>query len=262
VDWREKRLPLWLKNYLSGVVCTTRIKADDLIAKGAPTKKVHLVHLGIDPSDFVLGLSEIPSIRAELGFPPDCLIVGIFGRLIEWKGQSVFIRALSRLQRPDVYGLIVGGTQLNQTSGEQYASELRELAVQEGISDRIHFTGFREDVYRIMQACDIVCHASYREPFGLVIVEAMMAGKPVIASDVTGPREIIIEGATGFLVPPGDTTTMVERLTQLIEDRQLRDRLGFNGRKQALVRFDIEKNLAQLNSKIAEIILGQRNSSF
>ena len=255
-DWREKQLPRWLRKDIMAAICTTRIKADDLIARGVPSNKVHLVYLGIDKTAFKMYSAEASSVRTELGISPECSVVGIFGRLIEWKGQAVFIRAISRLGRSDVHGIIVGGAQLNQVCGADYEKELRQIAIHEGVSDRIHFTGFRDDIPKLMHACDIICHASHREPFGLVIVEAMMAGKPVIASDVTGPREIVIEGETGFLTTPGDVEALTNRLEQLLNDDQLRVRLGDKGRDRAHTCFDLETNLARLNSVINKIICG------
>lgn len=255
-DWRERQLPRWLRKDLMAAICTTRIKADDLVARGAPPDNVRLVYLGIDKTAFATDYSESISVRGEIGLPLNSLVVGIFGRLIEWKGQAVFIRAIARLGKSDVHGIIVGGAQLNQVCGADYEKELRQIAVYEGVSDRIHFTGFRDDIPKFMHTCDIICHASHREPFGLVIVEAMMAGKPVIASDVTGPREIVIEGETGFLTPPGDVEALTKRLEQLLSDDQLRVRLGGKGRDRAHTCFDMETNLARLNSVINKIIYG------
>lgn len=255
VDWREKNCPYWLKKDLTAIICTTQVKAKDLIAKGAPPEKVYFNYLGIDKSAFgSISDDEIIDTRLELNFPVENKLIGIFGRLIKWKGQDVFIKALAQIERKDVYGLVVGGPQLNQESGKNYEAELRQLAINEGVGERVIFTGFREDVPVLMKACDIVCHTSYQEPFGLVIVEAMMAGKPVIASDVTGPREIVLENETGFLTTPGRVDELVMRLNQLLSDSQLSSKFSGKGFERARQCFDLESNLNELNTLVCSLI--------
>ena len=113
-----------------------------------------------------------------------------------------------------------------------------------------------------MCACDVIAHASRQEPFGLVLVEAAMCGKPVVASDVSGPREIVTPGETGFLCPPGDFLAMSRFLQRLASDVELRRRMGSAGKRDALRRFDLQSNVAELDQAIHEMLLaGNRHGA-
>jgi glycosyltransferase involved in cell wall biosynthesis len=115
-----------------------------------------------------------------------------------------------------------------------YGDELRELATELGIADRIEFRGFREDVWAELDLMDVLVHASVTpEPFGQVIVEAMLAGVPVIAAAGGGPSEIVTDGIDGLLYPAGDVDALTQALQRLRSDGTLRARLGDAARIRA-----------------------------
>jgi len=257
VDWRHDLLPRLGNRSLAGILPTTRKMADHLRAMGLHDEKLRMVYLGIDAARFQGG-DDGGDILAGWGVDPGTPLVGIFGRLIEWKGQRVFLDAIARMANTDTHALVVGGPQLNQAQGEAYESALREQVEVLGIGHRVHFTGFQANVPQLMAACDVVCHASRREPFGLVITEAMMCGKAVVASDVSGPREIVVPGETGFLCPVGDHKAMAGYLDRLFSDNDLRDRMGQAGRKRALEMFDLDTNLKQLDDAINGLLAKRR----
>lgn len=173
--------------------------------------------------------------------------IGIFGRLVRWKGQDVFIRSMAELSRLgyEFEALIVGGSAFGD--GESYESLLRKMAVELGVQQKIQFLGHRDDVQDLMLSCHIICHCSEFEPFGMVIIEAMMAGKPVIASDLPGPRESIANHDSGFLVPYGDHMEISKIITELISQPELADKIGGAARSRAINFFELEKNLKCLN---------------
>src|SRR3569833_1108999 len=124
-------------------------------------------------------------------------LIGMFGRISRWKGQDVFVRAIARL--PQVDGLIAGAAHFGE---EQVEQNLRALAADLGIEQRLHFAGHVSDPLQLMRCCDVIAHCSTApEPFGQVILQAMLVGTPVIASDAGGAREIVIQGETGQLTP-------------------------------------------------------------
>lgn len=256
-DWREERLPRWAGGVLTGIIPTTAAEAAFLIERGAPANRVRKVFLPVntvEERDVDLARERVCQ---NLGIPSHAPIAGIFGRLVAWKGQSVFLNAIARSKTPELHGLIVGGTQLNDAAGPEYEKSLRQAATELNIADRIHFLGFRSDTSELMFACDVVCHASGREPFGLVIAEAMMCGKPVIASDVSGPRESVVSGETGYLCPVGDAGAMAAKIDRLARDKPLAERLGTNGRMRAMQLFERGGNLAALDATIHELIQNQ-----
>jgi len=199
-----------------------------------------------------------PELRQEQGWEGERPIVALFGRLLHWKGQDVLLRALGRLRRRGVvFGAwIVGDADFGD--GRAYSQELRDLVEQEGLTEEVRFLGFREDVPALMAGCDVVCHASRFEPFGMVVVEAMAAGRPVVASDVSGPRESVVEGETGYLVPPGDAAALAQRLERLLSDPGERTRLGRNGARRAEQHFDRNRNLQAFHERCLDVVGGRR----
>ena len=149
----------------------------------------------------------VAAATAELGLD-EGPVIGLFGRLAAWKGQHILVRALTQL--PDAQALLVG----DALFGEQaYRSDLEAEIERSGLASRVHLAGFRSDIPALMQLCDVVVHTSTApEPFGRVIVEAMLARRPVIASDAGGAAEIIEHGRSGLLIRPGVPQVLAEAI--------------------------------------------------
>lgn len=176
--------------------------------------------------------------------------IGMFGRLVRWKGQDVFINAMGELTKLgyEYEALIVGGSDFGD--GEFYETQLKKMALELGINEKIRFLGHRSDVQELMLSCHIICHCSEFEPFGMVIIEAMMAGRPVIASDLPGPRESIVNYESRFLVQYGDYMEIAKMIAELVAEPALADKVGGAARIRAADLFDLDKNLACLNAYI------------
>jgi glycosyltransferase involved in cell wall biosynthesis len=191
-------------------------------------------------------MRDAVSVRAEFGVAPDAPCIGIVGNLQEWKGQAVVVEAVARLRTavPAVRCLIIGGA---HRAGAEYEQTLRRRVAALGLNDTITFTGFRHDVADIMNALDVVVHASIRpEPFGRVILEAMLLCKPVVAAAAGGVPELIVGGETGVLVPPGDVSALADRLLPLLNDAALRDRLGARAQAWAREHFSLAQHVAAM----------------
>ena len=126
-------------------------------------------------------------------------------------------------RHPDLTAVIVGGAHETERG---YGEELAARARQIGVDSRIHFAGFQPNIPEWMQAMDVVVHASDREPFGIVVIEAMALGKPVIAGSAGGPAEIITDGTDGLLSPFGDAPALGRAISRLIDDPALAKRLA------------------------------------
>ncbi len=160
-------------------------------------------------------------------------VVGIVGRLAPWKGQHVFLEAFARAFGTGNEVAVVVGEAMFGEAEEQYGVQLRELAQELGIADRVEFRGFRDDVWAELARMDVLVHASISaEPFGQVVVEAMLVGVPVVAAASGGPLEILTDGVNGLLYTPGDVDALAEALSRLRGDPLLRTELAAN----ALVR--------------------------
>jgi glycosyltransferase involved in cell wall biosynthesis len=163
---------------------------------------------------------------------PDVEVVGMVGRIAPWKGQDVFLRAFAQAFPGDAVRAVIVGAPL---FGEvEYADTLLALAAQLGIADRVEFRGFRADTAAEYRAMDVFVHASTKaEPFGLVVVEAMAAGLPVVAVDGGGPAETITHGHDGLLYPLGDVDALAAALVTLRDDGPLRARIGGHALERA-----------------------------
>lgn len=184
-------------------------------------------------------------LRSSLGIGPDQLVVGTIGRLSYRKGQRQLIEALERviMVHPRVHALIVGGPVPGQ---EQFLAELQAYTTRTDLASLVTFTGFRRDTADLLQAIDIfVMPSIWPESFGLVVVEAMAQGKPVISSSVGALSEIIVDGESGLLVRPGDPAALSDAVLRLIGDPALRERLGQAARRRAESHFQANTYLSQ-----------------
>lgn len=160
------------------------------------------------------------------------LVVGCVGRLSPWKGQHVLLRAVAAAFPQDTAHVRIVGAAL--FGEDAYDASLRELTAELGLCDRVVMTGFVDDVPAELARMDVLVHCSTTpEPFGQVVVQGMAAGLPVVAADAGGPAEIIDDGRTGLLTPPGDVAALAAALRRLHEDPALRRQLGDAGRDEA-----------------------------
>jgi glycosyltransferase involved in cell wall biosynthesis len=168
------------------------------------------------------------------------LRIGLAATLAHWKGHAVFLRALAGLPKDLPYRAYVIGGPIYQTENSQRTlGELRGLAAELGIADKVGFTGYIADTAGAMRALDVLVHASTQpEPFGRVIAEGMACGRAVICSSAGGAAELISEGKDALAHPPGDDAALAQRILELVRDPELRSRLGRAGRITAERRFD------------------------
>jgi len=155
--------------------------------------------------------------------------VAMVGRLASWKGQDVFLRAFAEaFPYGEELAVLVGAALFGE---EDYERCLRELVRDLGIEERVEFRGFRHDIFEELARVDVLIHASVvPEPLGQVVLEGMAAGLPVVAARAGGPAEILVEGQTGLLFPPGDVSALASLLRMLADDAELRCQLGDRAR--------------------------------
>ena len=218
------------------VIGNSRATAAAFIQAGGRASLVSVVHNGIDPAPFDAVTDEVVrATRAELGIPEAAFVVALFGRFHHWKGQQVLLQALADL--PGTHALFVGAPLFGE---EAFDSALRAQAVRLGVAERSHFVGFRSDVPALLRAADVVAHASvYPEPFGRVIVEGMLAGRPVIATRAGGVEEIVTDGETGVLVPPDDPAALAAAIAALRSEPARAASLAARGAAHARAQFSV-----------------------
>ena len=184
-------------------------------------------------------------IRSEYGTPADAVVILQVSRLERWKGHAVLIDALSCLSGlPNWECWVVGGAQ--KAGEKQYRAELRAAARRGGIASRVRFLGQRSDVPRLTAAADIFCQPNTGpEPFGIVFVEALYAGLPVVTSSIGGAAEIVTADC-GILTPAGDARAVAGALATLVRDPQLARTIGAAGPARARELCHPENQLAAL----------------
>lgn len=181
--------------------------------------------------------------------------VAYIGRLSRRKGPDVFVRAaaLVSARHPDVRFLVAGD---EFGGGEDVARGLRAEATRLGLA-RLELRPFREEVWPLLAEVAIVVAPSVLpESFGLVLLEAMVAGRVVVASDHGGPRELIEHGETGFLVPPGDAGALASAIDTLLSDPARARRMGEAGRRRALAHFPLERSVSRFSALYDELTRG------
>ena len=246
-------LDVLLANHLSvRVIANSQASADALVARGGRPEKIRVVYNGINPAPFDRITDEdITTAHRELGLNGDP-VIGVFGRIAEWKGQHVALEALRRL--PRVHLLLVGDPLFGE---HDYAASLRETTARLGLTERVHFLGFRSDVPRLMRLVRIVAHTSTAaEPFGRVIVEGMLARRPVIATRAGGVEEIVDHDRTGLLVEPGNPAALADAIHGVLTNPLRADRMAAAGRAHAERRFTVDAMVSAMTDQMEEVAHG------
>ncbi|MGI4862017.1 MAG: glycosyltransferase family 4 protein [Janthinobacterium lividum] len=228
-------IKLVARYFLSGVVCNSEASRDALAKlTGRNPAQWPVVYNGIPAEPFDRVANEpIALLRERFQLPRDAFLVGCFSRLAPWKGQHVLLEAIAR--DVDTHAVLVGAPFFGS---EDYAQELRLQVKRLGIEGRVHFMGFQADIPCMMRAMDVIAHTSTApEPFGRVIVEGMLAGKPVIGSKAGGVTEIIDDGHSGLLVQPDDPVALSKAITTLRNNPALAHQMAVVGQANARVSF-------------------------
>jgi glycosyltransferase involved in cell wall biosynthesis len=212
------------------------------------------------------GLTRIPRVhpargdtgaatREELHIAPDTFVVAVLGRLADWKGQDVLVRALAEpaLAEAGAVALIAG----DAYPGEA-APDIAGLAAALGVADRVRLLGFRRDPGDVLAAADVVAVPSTRpDPLPNSAIEALAAGRPVVAAAHGGLPEIVRDRATGLLVRPGDPAALATALRQLADDPERRAAMGQAAASDARERFGLERMLDEVEGIYATLALGR-----
>ncbi len=203
------------------------------------------IHSGVPLDRFQAMVPDPDGLRRELGCPPGAPLVGSVGRLTPIKRCQDLIAAVARLGRRDVVCLLVG-------DGPE-AAALAAAVRRAGIGDRVRFLGWREDIPRIIAALSVFVQPSANEGMGRVIVEAMAAGVPVIATRVGGIPSVLPDGECGLLVEPGDVAGLSGAIGKLLADGALAARMGAAGRRRAPA-YGVEAMVEKLDGLYREIL--------
>jgi glycosyltransferase involved in cell wall biosynthesis len=244
-----ERTTSWCANK---VVCVSSNDYDQYVRRKMATgDKLVVINNGADISSFK-GPFNRQATRQECNLPIDVPVVGFFGRLTDQKGVEFLLRAVPMVlsQHSSCHFLIVGDGPKRQ--------DLEQIARQLNISGQVTFLGMRRDIPELMNAVDIVAIPSLFEPFGSICSEAMAAGKAVVASAVEGLPEQVVDGVTGYLVKPADSSSLATMLSELLASPSVIIQMGFEGRRRAESNFSFDIMFAKYEEIYRQLLPNQR----
>lgn len=241
----------WAAKRTAHFISVADAMTDEYVAAGvAPREKFSTIYSGFDVEPFLNPPRPREEVRKELGLRDDEIVVGKVGRLFHLKGHEFVIAAAPEIvaARPDVRFLFVGDGILRA----EYERRITAL----GLTDRFVLTGLvpPERIPELLHAMDIVVHTSQWEGLARVLPQALIAGKPVVAYDVGGAREVVIPGETGFLLPRNSVRELVEAVGKLAADPDTRRRLGQTGCERFVEQFRHETMTRRIREVYAEVL--------
>jgi glycosyltransferase involved in cell wall biosynthesis len=216
--------------------------ADELKAQGFPEKRMVVLSNCVDREAFS---AAMPADLREVGIRSDQWVVGMVANLRPVKGHLLFVEAMTEVlkRHDDAVGIIVGQPIASEPA---YPQMVRRAIEESGVSEGIVMLGFRQDVASLMKRMAVLCLPSESEGMPNVVLEALAAGTPVVATEVGGVAEIIRDGETGLLVPPGDVRRVADAISRLLSDRSLADAIRDNGVRLAVQSYTCRRMAERL----------------
>ena len=234
------------------IVMVSEQGRDELIKfRVAPAEKVEYIPLGLELDAFAASGQYRGRLRSELGLGPDDLTVGIIGRLTPIKAHKDFFKAAKMVSEliPKVYFLVVGDGELR--------GEVEEEAEQLDLKDKILFLGWRTDLDRIYADLDLVVLSSHNEGMPMTVIEAMVAGAPVVATRVGGVPTLVADGIDGILIEPGDVEAMAKGMLHLLTDNARRKEMVLKGKRKMLETYHVS-NVVETYESLYEHLLEEK----
>lgn len=246
------------------IITVSDFLRDNLLRQGIPASLVKTIYNGTDfcsASDGAFDGRSVTSagsrgndlpVRAELSLPPEAELIGLFAHVGDFKGHPILVRAVRRVvnEHPSAYFVCVGAVE------PKMQTMLWEMAAEDGVAERLRFTGVRNDVQRLMAEMDIITLPSVYESCSMAIIEAMAMGKPVVATRAGGNPELVQDHETGLLIER-TPEALATALCEILRDAQRRRRMGEAARQRAETRFSAAVMAQNIESLYAELLRGR-----
>jgi len=223
-------------------ICVSDYLADHLIRQhGLDRTKINTIYNGVD-LDYFEGTPDYPKIKNEFLQRGERILIGAVGRLVAEKGLEYLLTAIPKVLKrfSEARLLLVGDGPLRK--------DLERIVIDLDLTGKVTFVGFRSDIKEILSSLDILVLPSLLEGFPMIILEAMAMAKPIVASDIPGIREQIIDGKNGILVPIKDSNTLAAAIINILADRKAAENVGLVARKTVYEKFSIERMVAETES--------------
>jgi glycosyltransferase involved in cell wall biosynthesis len=244
------RLAITLANQFAWLIlANSQATKQAFIQAGGQASRVHVVYNGFQPEPYQNLTESASHLKQQLRLEGK-FVVGHFSRLSAWKGQHILLQALTACPE-EVVALFVGDALFGE---DEYVQYLQQQVQALQLQDRVYFLGFRSDVPPLMTACDLVAHTSTApEPFGRVIVEAMLCGTPVVAAAAGGAVELVNHGQTGWLTPPGDVSKLAEVIHHCYQHREDSQAIADRAQMEARQRFHLKATNRQIETLLQQL---------
>ena len=234
----------WYTHFMARRICLALAPSRAVADALPPEVPCEVVPNFVDLATSDAQIAAATSQRERLQISPSAPLVGMVGSLRPWKGHADFIEAMAKVHQrlPSARFVIAGGDIFNL--GAHYEADLRNLAKQHGLEDALIFTGQLAEPQQLVHACDVLVHCSLQpEAFGIVIIEALAASRPVVAYDRAGPHEIIRHDVDGLLVAPDDAAALAEGVIALLLNPAHARELGRHGRQRVAAHYNSHRSV-------------------
>lgn len=247
-----RRLDLACMRRFHALVAVSHATKAEMVQAGLAPEGIQVIHNAIDTDAWAPERAP-DTFRAELGLEDSFPVVGYVGRIMPEKDLATWVRAAAGVAAayPKAAFVLVGDGYTDTTQ-----RELVGLAQELGFADRLHFTGYRGDLLKVYAGFDCFMMTSRREGLPNSLLEAMALGLPVVTTDVAGAKELVVDGATGFVRPQGDVEGLGLALRRLAGDEALRRRLGQAGRQRVVDEFSFTRRMQQIEALYLDVVSG------
>ncbi|MBI1279182.1 MAG: glycosyltransferase [Anaerolineaceae bacterium] len=220
-----------------------------------PPEKVKLIYSGVDTQRFQPA-TDGSQVRIDADVPQNAPLVALLARFQDVKGHDVFQDMARQVAQivPEAH-FVVAGENTQTSADNDYKTRILETAANDPLlKSRLHYLGFRADTERVIAAADVIVCSSHFESYGMVNIEAMASGKPVVSTNQGGPSETVADGVTGYLVPPGDAAGLALQVIALLENAALRTRMGAAGRTRVEELFSVNSMAAEYMRIVEQVL--------
>ena len=246
------------------VIAVSGFVKDKLLQEGyVKPSKIIQVPLGIDLSKYS-NVKSGEAVKREFRLTKNIPLVGMIGRFQKIKGHHIFVKMAAEIIKthPNVHFMIVGSEVFGNASESDYGREIHDLIKKNGLDEKIILAGFRQDIPQILKALDVLVVPSEIETFGMVVLEAMAVGVPVVSCAKGGPSEIIKNGENGFSIDEQDPAKLSEKVKYLIDNPDIKKEIGSAGKRTVERNYRIENQVAKTEAIYKKLLNQGENENF
>jgi glycosyltransferase involved in cell wall biosynthesis len=249
---RDNITPLISKLVETSLVDSAICVSDYISQQLKSNSKKITIHNGINSNEWYYENINKDSFRIKYNILRGCKLVVHIGQIVKWKNHEHFVLAAKSIlaEYENVHFLIVGSDLFEDNT--EYFKKLKKLIVEEGLVKHITFLGYIEDIKEVLQNIDILIHTALQEPFGRVILEAMLMQKPVVAYNIGGPKEIITNEEDGFLVEAGEYEKIADKCIELLNNPDKCTNIGIQAKNKVVVNFSILDSVSKFETVLDE----------